>query len=69
MKEERVYCDICKKQINKKIVKARENKHIKISIYGGLTNGRVFENSYDICDKCLDKLEKQLNITKGDYQV
>ena len=69
MTETKVYCDFCNKQLDTEEVEKRENKRVKISIYGGLTNGRVFEQTYDTCKKCLNKIENQLNITSKDYQV
>lgn len=69
MTETKVYCDICKNEIDKKQIKARENKRIKISIFDNFKNGRVFENTYDICDECLDKVHNQFGILSGDYKV
>ena len=69
MTETKVYCDICKEQIDEKQVERRENKTVKIAIFDSLTCSRTFEKTYDVCEECLDKLEKQFNITSKDYKV
>ena len=66
-----VICDFCDERLHEPTSSPlKQNYHrVKISIFENINKGRSYEKTFDVCEKCLNKVEGFFNIDKGDYRV
>lgn len=66
-----VMCDLCDEMVHEPTSspKRRLYYRVKINIFQSLNCGRTYEKTFDVCEKCLDKVEGLFNIDKGEYKV
>ena len=66
-----VMCDLCDEMVHEPTSSHKKKSYhkVKINIFNSVNYGKTYEKTFDVCEKCLDKVEGLFNIDKGDYEV